>query len=362
MMDLFEIHGLEVDRLNLGIFIRHPEFGGLVYQRTTDSPQLMTLEVRNADLQLPIYLQSPVCWCVNNQEARSWNLNQKCAPDFDFFQDLRALAYTGYAVLPLIGTHNRVHVLSIATKREGGFSPESWELFQLFSRQVSLLVDALSVYRLAEVMLGLYVGPQTGSRVLNGEVYRGMGDIIEAVVLICDMKGYTQLCAGRSAKETIKLLNQFFEQICLPIEEAGGEVLKFMGDAVLAIFTPGVTPLPSTCRSALKATRNAHQRLSETPLLADSGEPVQVSAGFALHVGQFHYGNIGASNRLDFTVIGNAVNLASRIETQTRRLGHDILCSRRFADLAGVTGESLGFQNLKGIEDSHEIIGLKKAR
>jgi adenylate cyclase len=210
-------------------------------------------------------------------------------------------------------------------------------------------------------MLGLYVGQQTGSRVLNGEVYRGVGDIIEAVVLVCDMKGYTQLCSTRTAKETINLLNQFFEQICAPIEEAGGEVLKFMGDAVLAIFTPGVNPLPATCRSALKATRIAHKRLSETPLLLHGEEPIQVSAGFALHVGRFHYGNIGASNRLDFTAIGNAVNIASRVESKTRALGHDILCTRRFAELAGVTGKSLGLTPLKGMDEAQEIVGLQES-
>ena len=361
LMDLFEKHNLGVARLNLGIFIRHPEFGGLVYQRTAEDSKLFTLEVRNEDLQLPIYLQSPVYWCVSQKKARRWKLRENGELEFDFLNELRESGHTGYAVLPLLGTHSRVHVLSVATKKEGGFSDDTWELFQRFAHQAALLIDALSVYRLAEVMLGLYVGQQTGSRVLNGEVYRGVGDIIEAVVLICDMKGYTQICSDRPPKETIELLNQFFEQICQPIEEAGGEILKFMGDAVLAIFTPGVTPLPSTCRSALKATRIAHKRLSETTLHPKIGENLDVSAGFALHVGRFHYGNIGASNRLDFTAIGNAVNLASRLESQTRRLGHDILCTKRFAELAGVSGEDLGRQKLKGLDTPEEIVGVMKA-
>ena len=358
LMELFQHHGLGVDRLNLGIFIRHPEFGGLVYQRTSQTNDLFSLEVRNEDLQLPIYLKSPVCWCVTHVAARVWNLGEPCDPDFEFFDELRSSGHTGYAVFPLRGTHGRVHVLSVATKKDGGFSPEVWALLHEFSRQLALLIDALTVYRLAEVMLGLYVGQQTGSRVLNGEVYRGVGDIIEAVVLVCDMKGYTQLCSERPAKETIALLNQFFERICEPIEAAGGEVLKFMGDAVLAIFTPGVSPLPSTCRKALRAAKSAHSGLSSSPLILPSGESVAVSAGFALHVGQFHYGNIGASNRLDFTAIGSAVNLASRIEAQTRTLKHDILCTQRFADLAGVSGVHLGRQPLKGLASPVELIGL----
>ena len=357
-MSLFQDNQLQVSRLNLGIFVMHPEFAGLAYQRTDNDSVLKTVEIRHQDLKSPVYKNSPVHWAVSTKSARHWDLEELEPDDFDFLHELRTDNCTGYAVIPLFGTHRRVHVLSLATKQPGGFSADQWKEFQEFARQLAMLVDTLAVYHLAEVMLGLYVGKQTGSRVLSGAVQRGQGDIIEAVVLVSDMKGYTQLCANISSKETIDVLNQFFERICLPIEEKGGEILKFMGDAVLAIFPSDGDPIEEACRRALVATRLAHQRLRETPLTLTNGSPLQVTAGFALHVGQFHYGNIGTSSRLDFTAIGPAVNLASRIESKSRSLDTDILCTKRFADLAGVTGKNLGFQRLKGIPEPIQIIGL----
>jgi adenylate cyclase len=359
LMVAFEGTSFEVGRLNLGIFIMHPEFAGLAFQRTDEDDELKIIEVHHSDLETPVYRKSPISLAVETREAKLWGTVDMPGSQHDFLRELSLEGYTGYGVVPLRGTHRRIHVLSVATKKEGGFSPEEWEDLLAFSLPFSLLVDTLGVYQLAEVLLRLYVGNQTGSRVLTGAVQRGQGEIIDAVVLICDMKNFTQTCSSLSEKQTIELLNQFLDRVCGPIEEGGGEILKFMGDAVLAIFSADSRPLQEACRLGLRATQKAMVRLSSSDITLSTGQVVPVGAGFGLHVGQFHYGNIGTSSRLDFTAIGDAVNLASRIEGMCRTLDVDILCSTRFAELAGIQGRDTGLHKLKGIKGSVRLIELQ---
>ena len=357
LMVAFEKTTYDVERLNIGVFILHPEFAGLAFQRNRENDELKIVEVRHSDLKMRVYQRSPIALAIKTKKERKWETVAMLGSQHDFLRELSLSGFTGYGVIPLRGAHRRTHVVSIATKKEGGFTSSEWEDLNTFSGQLSLLVDSLGVYQLAEVLLGLYVGKQTGGRVLTGAVQRGQGEVVDSVVLMCDMRDFTQTCAALSERQIIELLNQFFDRICVPIEAEGGEILKFIGDAVLAIFPLNRRTLKEACHQCLRASRTALEALS-TPIVLSCGKSVDVSAGFGLHAGKFHYGNIGTGSRLDFTAIGDAVNLASRIEGMCRPLGVDMLCSKRFAELADLSGKNMGVHQIKGFAKPVRLIGI----
>jgi len=358
LMDVFERLDYPVDRLNVGCFILHPELAGLAFQRTTDGDELTVVQVRHEDLEQDVYLKSPLQHAVREKRALRWRLGQKVDSDFPFWDDLKEEGFTDYLVLPMVGAHSRVHVISLATKSKDGFSEEQWAVLDEFRASLALLVDVLAVHRLAEVLLQLYVGKQSGGRVLSGAVRRGQGKVVEAAVLFCDMNGFTGICESLSERDTIQLLNGFFDRICGPVAEEGGEILKFVGDAVFAIFPANARPVEEACRAAILAAKKGREALLAGPIVFGRDQSIWVSAGIGLHVGQFHYGNIGTSSRLDFTAIGDAINVASRVESMCAHVERSILATQVFVDLAGAQGKRLGNFPLKGVSEPVAIVAL----
>ena len=219
---------------------------------------------------------------------------------------------------------------------------------------VNLEVQALRFT--ARTLLDTYVGRQAGARVLDGAIRRGMGETIRAIIWLCDLRGFTSLSEQMPRDELIELLNEYFGSMCAALDANGGEVLKFIGDALLAIF-----PIlddddqPSVCARALAAAENAQAALAAVNAArADAGE-ARIEYGIALHVGDVMYGNIGGENRLDFTVIGPAVNLAARIEGLCRDLGRPVLLSASFVAASGLAAQHLGAFALKGLSAPQQI-------
>jgi len=358
LMDVFERLGYPVDRLNVGCFILHPELAGLAFQRTSDGDELTVVEVRHEDLEQEVYLKSPLQHAVRKKRALRWRLGQDVDVHYPFWDDLREEGFSDYLVFPMIGVHSRVHVISLATKSEGGFSEEQWAVLDEFRTSLALLVDVLAVHRLAEVLLQLYVGKQSGSRVLSGSIRRGQGKVVEAAVLFCDLNGFTGICESLSERDTIQLLNGFLDRICGPVADGGGEILKFVGDAVLAIFPANARPVEEACRAAILAAKKGREALRAGPICFGRDQSIWVSAGMGLHVGTFHYGNIGTGTRLDFTAIGDAINVASRVEAMCGHVERSILATQVFVDLAGAVGKPLGNYPLKGVSEPVGIVAL----
>jgi adenylate cyclase len=202
----------------------------------------------------------------------------------------------------------------------------------------------------ATTLLDTYIGPDTGRRILSGHVERGDIETLEAALMFCDLRGFTDLSNQVSAQRILELLNTYFDQVVPAITAHSGEILKFIGDGVLAIFQNPALPAES-CRAAFDAARAAQQRLHAI-VLPDA----ELRAGTALHYGHVSYGNIGSRDRLDFTVIGPDVNLTSRIEGMCDTLGHSLLMSERFAKLLlrpGIIG--VGRHRLKGFADPVQL-------
>jgi adenylate cyclase len=218
--------------------------------------------------------------------------------------------------------------------------------------------ELINLERMSRVLLQTYIGKSTGNRVNAGEIRRGDVSRIRAVLLFSDLRGFTQLSEALPGESIIDLLNEYFETLSAPFTAAGGEILKFIGDAMLAIMPVdgnGDAAVRETCEIALAAANEAVAALAH---LNDgcrmAGKPC-FSAGLALHMGEVLYGNIGTPDRLDFTVIGPAVNLVSRIEHFCADAGHPLVLSADFAHAVSVPMQSLGRHELKGFAEKQEI-------
>jgi adenylate cyclase len=214
-------------------------------------------------------------------------------------------------------------------------------------------VCELRILRKEELtLLGTYTGKRTAQRILAGRIQRGQIESLEAALMICDLRGFTEMSNRLPSARVLELLDGYFDRVGPAITEAGGEIVKFMGDAVLAFFQRD--DASAACEAALQAARDALANLER--LVAPD---VSMEAGIALHYGEVSYGNIGSGRRLDFTVIGPDVNLVSRIQTATGATGHTLLSSERFAGLlASQEMASIGRYALKGFSDPVELYGL----
>ena len=204
----------------------------------------------------------------------------------------------------------------------------------------------------ARILLDTYLGSSTGGRVLDGLVRRGDGEVIPAVVWWADLRGSTALAERLPREAYLDLLNEFFEATAEAAIERDGEVLKFIGDAVLAIFA--LDDDPDAGRHALDAAHEALARIERFNAAQPRGGP-RLAVALALHLGEVNYGNIGVEGRLDFTVTGPAVNQVARLERLSKQLGQSIVTSGSFAELVPGRVRSLGTYPLRDVADPVEV-------
>jgi adenylate cyclase len=245
-------------------------------------------------------------------------------------------------------------VCSFQTDRPGGFRDDELDLLRRIVPALALACKAIGAVETAQTLVATYLGQDAGRRVLEGAIARGVAETVRAVLWYSDLEGFTRVADTVPGEALIAFLNTYAEIVVERIHAEGGQVLKFMGDGVLAMF-----PLrddASPCARALdaaEATLAAVERLGQER--AAAGLP---TAGIhvALHVGDVLYGNIGSRDRLDFTVVGPAVNEAARIEALCRSLDQRVIVSSAFAaEAAGTRLVSLGRYALKGVRRPEEL-------
>jgi adenylate cyclase len=257
-----------------------------------------------------------------------------------------------------LGPANRV-LTSWLTDAPGGFDDAQLALIEQVMAPLALAVKASSTYRIASSVIETYLGKDAGRRVLSGTIERGAGETIRAALWFCDLQGFTKLSDAMPRDQLLALMHEYFECMVGTIEEHVGHVLKFMGDGLLAIFNRGDDA--ASCQAALAAADRVVGRLAEvTARRQAQGLPV-TRFSIGLHLGDVLYGNIGAPNRLDFTVVGPAVNEVSRIEAMCRALDQEIIVSAAFAAAAGDSCDrlvSLGRYVLRGVRRPQELFTL----
>jgi adenylate cyclase len=252
-------------------------------------------------------------------------------------------------------------VVSLTTDRAGGFDEAHLGSLRALLPLFALAMKATTVSALGQGLLAAYLGSDPARRVLAGSVQRGKVESVEAVLLYADLRSFTPFADTLPGDQLMTLLDGCFDCMVRPVNRHGGEVLKFLGDGLLAIFRTGERRRADTCASALAAASEALDLMDI--LAATRREQGSETPGLdiALHVGTVQYGNVGTDARLDFTVIGPAVNEAARIEVLCKELGQPLLMSEAFASAAISSRPhlvSLGRHRLRGVRDDTELFGL----
>jgi adenylate cyclase len=274
---------------------------------------------------------------------------------------LRADGFTDYTALPAPFSDGTTKAMTFATRRPGGFEDADIAALMALMPQISLLLEIQTLRRTTRILLDTDVGPTSGRRVLQGQIKRGQGEDIRAVLWFSDLRGFTELSDALSNEELIALLNDYFGALVVAVEAERGEVLKFIGDAMLAIYPIATASSGKrAAQRALTAARAAKVKIAEINAARRAAGRAQIAWGLALHVGEVHYGNIGGEMRLDFTVIGPAVNLAARLQGLAGRLGESCVVSADIAALLKGAGNlrDLGKHELKGVAQKQQVFGV----
>ena len=367
------IDGIELWRAHLAMETLHPQWSGYGYTWRRDLNAIEPQQYVHGSTEDADFLGSPFNELIVRAQGGEENpslrrrVEQDDQRDFPILVEFFAAGATDYlAYLFEFGkggdrSQGTGIVYSFVTDRRGGFSDDDTTLLQATLPGLSLAMKAHAGYVIASGLLGTYLGEDAGRRVHAGSILRGSVDTLRAVIWYADIRGFTTISDSAPGPVVVELLNEVFEILTASLRVHGGQVLKFIGDGMLAIFSFEEHDRAETCRHALDAAIEAMRNIDEmNKARAAAGVPV-ASVDLALHLGEVLYGNVGATDRLDFTVIGPAVNEVARIEALCEPLGRPVLVSAEFVSgIAGVDDrlESLGRHALRGIREPKEIFAL----
>jgi len=349
--------GLPLDRASLHVGTLHPQLFGFAWNWERTDGLCDEVRVAEAVLQSDSYRRNPIFRVIEYGETfRGRTHDPEMTEKYPLLKDLAARGISEYIALPIGGGLSYHNAVTIATARTDGFSAEEVASLERILRLFALHVERHIALRIAGNVLDTYLGGMAGRRVLDGTIKRGAGEAIHAVIWISDLRGFTDLTDRLGGQEVTTVLNHYFDALAGSVLHHGGEVLKFIGDGLLAVF-----PLSSEYdegRDAAQAALAAAERalVSIEALNSEPPETMReisgwhpLRTGIALHEGDVFFGNVGAPERLDFTVIGRAVNEASRVEALCKSLGRSILVTEPIARRLGLNMEDLGQHPLRGV-------------
>jgi adenylate cyclase len=350
--------GLPLWRASLHMGTLHPQISGIGARWLRQLNIVEEYRILRGSETTEEYLRSPIRATIERGAPFRRRLDDD-SPAYPLLSKLRRAGATDYFALALNRTFRRFPAVTWATDRPGGFSNADIATLEEINPALAAIVETRAVRRITENLLDTYLGPQAGRRVLAGQIQRAQGERLRAVIMMADMRGFTALSDRLPGEEVIRLLDDYFDAIVTPIEARKGETLKFIGDGVLAIFPAADDDdFSAATQEALEAALEGLDRLASVNKMRRDSERSEIRIGIGLHLGEVIYGNVGALDRLDFTVIGPAVNLASRIEGLTKRLLRPILVSSAFARICPRPLVSLGFHPVRGLFEPEEVFGL----
>ena len=349
--DLLSNSTLQVERLFLSVQTLHPAFRARTYLWRKMTDQVEVVEWPHGLKNRPGYYDSPDFNVHRSRkEFRVPKPREIERPRCDPYEELKTEGYTDYLMVPLVFSDGTVNTFAIATKAPSGFPGEALDGFRDLTDTLMVILERYAALDTAASTLATYLGRSATQEVLQGRIRAGHGELVNAAVLFADLRDFTAHSVRLDPVGTVRLLNDYFDCLVVPIEEHHGHVLKFIGDAVLAFFPvlpEGQQPRP------LEAVRTIRRRLGKlNQARRDDGEP-PIRHGLCLHFGQVLYGNVGSTERLDFTIIGQAVNVAARGVDATRDSDADYLFTGEFVKHFGDTDlEPIGSFDLRGVPQS----------
>jgi len=344
----------------VGVFVRtlHPNMLGRNFIWRRDGGVVMG-SMAHGDEKSDYYRASPLA-IVFEQGIEVRRRLDGDAGNVPFFAEIRDEGATDYAALPLHMSDGTVHALSWITQAPGGFTDAQLADIRAMMPALTRMIEIFLLRRTAAGLLDNYVGARAGARILAGQIRRGHTESMNAAIWLSDLRGFTPLSDRLSPEAVVDILNRYFDCQVPAILGHGGEVLKFMGDGLLAIFpiSEDESDTNAVCQRVLDAARAC--RASVAAMTYDEGpEPLtNFRFGLALHVGKVLYGNIGGGDRLDFTCIGPAVNLSARIEKMTGRLNRTVLASTEFCSHVDAGWTDLGLFSVAGFAAPQRVYGL----
>jgi adenylate cyclase len=349
------VAGAPLDRMSLHMGTLHPQLVGFAWNWSRIDGLCDEVKVADAATGSASFLRNPISRVFESGEALRRNVSDPAAAEeFPLLGELARDGFSEYIALPLSGGLYR-NAVTLATRQAGGFAPADLDRIKPLLSIFALHLERHSALRISGNALDAYLGASAATKVLTGSIKRGSGDAIHAVIWVSDLRGFTQLSDRLQPAEIIALLNSYFEVMAGAVLAQGGEVLKFIGDGLLAVFPfEGFGTAADAARAALEAARQALRGLealnTQPPSeLADVDGWRPLRAGIALNEGEVFFGNIGAPERLDFTVIGAAVNEASRVEALQKTLKRDILITEAVARHLDGGLDHLGEHQVRGV-------------
>lgn len=322
--------GIPVDRASLHLQAVHRERLGESYFWWRTGQTHHTIHPFTTHRSVS-YLRSPVRHVYETGEWLSARLDSDSRHRFDIFGELADDGFTHYVIAPAFfsdGTHN---ACSWATRSPEGFSEADLAGFRQVLPALRAVMEIRMVRAQAVELLRTYVGVVPGARILRGEVRRGQGERLTSVVWFCDLRDSTRLIDSLSTEDGLELLNAWFDAVAMAVYRAGGEVLRFVGDAALALFRVNGDDEATAAGQALRAARILGQVVADANARHRAQGLPEIRYGVGAHMGPVVFGNVGSLERMDFTVVGTAANIAARIQGATKALGQPVLVSDTLA-------------------------------
>jgi adenylate cyclase len=352
--------GLPLDRLNVYIYSLHPQYMGyrMLWQGEFLGLQYGTHELMNDPVR---YIKTPMYAIRNGARFVRRRLESPdCPIDYSVLEELREDGVTDYTMSEMVFCNGERNCVSLTTKRAGGFTDHDIKQAESLLQIFTLVMENLANQSLSVTLLDTYLGRISGQRVLNGSIRRGDGDLIDAVIWFSDLRESTRLAEQLGHEKFMDLLNDYFEATAGSVLANGGEVLRFIGDASLAVFPVDAkqTNTEAACNQALQAAHDSMTKAKEiNQTRQQSGRPV-FQFGVGLHRGEVMYGNIGTAERLEFSVIGPAANETARIEALSKTTGETLVVSSSVASCLDQPWRSLGQFELRGVGHPMEVFSL----
>ncbi len=345
-----------IARVSVHIGTLHPQLIGFAYNWNINDGLCDEVKVAEAATKSDSYKLNPLYRVFELGETVRRKVNTpETQAEFPIMAELAEAGMTDYYAVPLSGAGYR-NAITIATKHPDGFSEAGVTRFSHLLSLFALHVERYGAIRIGDNALTAYLGLSASTKVQSGSIKRGAGESIHAVIWISDLRGFTDLSDRLSGSDMLTLLNAYFEAMAGAVLSHGGEVLKFIGDGLLAVFPlADAEQAAAAAKAAMGAARQALAGLEALNAGALTGmsetaarwRPLRV--GIALHEGEVFFGNIGSPERLDFTVIGPAVNEASRVEALQKTLGRSILVTEAVARHLDCKMDHLGEHTLRGV-------------
>jgi adenylate cyclase len=355
--------GVPVARSHMAYGVLHPLYAAMSYTWTRGGGLEVAghSHVGQNEPQNPEWLQSPIYHLIHKRLPflRRRLTGPDAMIDFPLLESLRERGASDYFAFAIQFSDNYLDGLagSWASDRPAGFRDGDLTILRRIQQRLAVACKMRIKAEIAENVVSTYLGRDAGLRVLDGQIRRGDGTSVRAAFWYSDLRGSTRLAESLDASAFIDLLNSYFEAAAGAVVTHGGEILSFIGDAVLAIFpiVEGGSSAADACRRCVLAQAEAEARLAAVNREREARGHEPLRFGLGLHVGDAVFGNIGIPERLAFTVIGAAVNEVARLEGLTKDLGEPVLATDAFARHLETPWRSLGRHEMRGVEATVEL-------